>query len=223
MQVLCPKCGQAIAGNDMNVVTDIARCPRCGEVFALSSLVPANASGPVDIDNPPRGAWYRAEFDGFVVGATTRHPIALFLVPFMCVWAGFSLGGIYGSQIVQGRFNLGTSLFGIPFVLGTLLFGSMALMAVCGKVVVRVSDSAGVVFTGIGPFGWRRPFDSLQVTTVRIEPHFSGQHRQSMTIVLDGPHKLRFGSGLTEARRDFVANVLRQELGHGNQPRRSAG
>jgi len=34
-----------------------------------------------------------------------------------------SLGGIYGSQIMKGKFVLGQSLFGIPFLLGTLVFG----------------------------------------------------------------------------------------------------
>jgi hypothetical protein len=212
MKVLCPNCRQVLAGNDLNVGTDIARCPRCDEVFVLSLLVQASVSGPVDRNDPPRGAWYQPEFNGFVVGATTRHPIAFFLVPFMCVWSGFSLGGIYGSQIVQGKLNLAMSLFGIPFVVGTLFFGSFALMAVCGKVVVRVCDCDGVVFTGIGPLGWRRPFNFLEVTNVRVEPYLSGSTQHSMTVVLDGPHKLRFGSGLTEARRDFVANVLRQEL-----------
>jgi hypothetical protein len=220
MQVFCPKCNQAITGNDMNVVTDVARCPRCDQVFALSSLVQSNTSGPIDLNDPPRGAWYQEEFNGFVVGATTRSPIAFFLVPFMCVWSGGSLGGIYGTQIVQGKFNLLTSLFGIPFFLGTLLFGSIALMAVCGKFVVRVSDSEGEVFTGIGPFGWRRPFDADQIASVRIEPYYARNNAQSMTIVLDGPRKLRFGSGLSEARRDFIANVLRHELAGRKLPRR---
>ncbi len=126
MEVLRPKCNQVLGGSDINVVTDIARCRRCDEVFVLSSLVQARAFGPVNLDDPPRGAWYRREFNGFVVGASMRHPMAFFLVPFMCVWSGFSLGGIYGTQIVQGRLNLFMSLFGIPFILGTLLFGTLA-------------------------------------------------------------------------------------------------
>jgi hypothetical protein len=217
MQVVCPRCRQVLGGDAINVVTDVARCARCDQVFALSALVHALALGRVDRDTPPRGAWYQADFNGFVVGATTRHPIALFLVPFMCVWSGFSLGGIYGSQLMHGRFNLGMSLFGIPFVVGTLIFGSIALMAACGKVVVRVLDSEGEVFTGIGSLGWRRPFDGSQVSSVRIEPYATGQNRTAMTIVLDGPHKLRFGSGLTEARRDFIAGVLREELTAGKK------
>jgi hypothetical protein len=135
----------------------------------------------------------------------------------MCVWSGFSLGGIYGSQFVQGQFNLVWSLFGIPFVLGTLLFGSAALMAVCGKVVVQVSESEGVVFTGIGSLGWRKSFNPTEVTAVRVERYPSGGDQQLTTIVLDGPHKFRFGSGLTETRCDFIANVLRQELTMGKK------
>jgi hypothetical protein len=146
--------------------------------------------------------------------------MVLFLVPFLCVWSGFSLGGIYGSQFVQGRFDLFQSLFGIPFVLGTLLLGSVALLAVYGKVVVRVADSEGEVFTGIGPLGWRRFFDAQQITSVRIEPYVSGR-QHSMRIVLDSPHKHRFASLLTEARRDFIANVLRLELTGGKKLRSS--
>ncbi len=55
-EVLCPKCGQVLAGSDVNVGTHIARCRRCDEVFVLSSLVQASASGPVNLDDPPRGA-----------------------------------------------------------------------------------------------------------------------------------------------------------------------
>ena len=75
----------------------------------------------------------------------------------MCVWSGFSLGGIYGSQIAAGEFNLGLSLFGIPFVLGTLFFGSLAVMTVRGKVVIAVDRNAGRIFTGVG----RIPSDTM--------------------------------------------------------------
>ncbi len=212
MQVLCPKCGQVLGGGAVNVATDVAQCQRCSEVFPLSALVRATASGPVDRDNPPRGAWYNSDFDGFVVGATTRSLVALLFVPFMCVWSGGSLGGIYGMQVAQGRFNPMLSLFGIPFLLGTLALGSAALMTLCGRVSVRVNDDEGVVFTGIGSIGWRRRFNPREVSTVRIEPYRTNNGATSMAIVLDGPHKLRFGTMLSEARRDFIANVLRLEL-----------
>ncbi|MBI2477147.1 MAG: hypothetical protein HYV60_00350, partial [Planctomycetia bacterium] len=107
----------------MNVATDVAVCPNCGEVFPLSSIV-ATQDVPTEfeINDPPAGAWFYDDFRGWRIGASTRSRAAFFLVPFMCVWSGFSLGGIYGTQIAKGEFNLGMSLFGIPFVLGTLLF-----------------------------------------------------------------------------------------------------
>jgi hypothetical protein len=212
MQVLCPKCNQQLAGSDINVATDVAQCGRCGEVFALSTLVQTSAAVPVDPNEPPRGAWFREDFGGFTVGGTTRHAIAFFLVPFMCVWSGFSLGGIYATQIWRGKFDLFQSLFGIPFFLGTLLFGSVALMTLCGKVVVRIRDSEGMVFTGVGPIGWRRAFNWLEVKSVRVEAFASRNNQRSKIIILDGPQKLRFGSMLSEARQEFVANVLRQAL-----------
>lgn len=221
MHVLCSKCGQEVPGNELNVATNVAHCPKCDEVFPLSSLVQSEVLGPLDLDNPPRGAWYVEDVGGFLVGATTRSPVAFFLVPFMCVWSGGSLGGIYGSQIIKGQFNLGISLFGIPFLLGTLLFGSLALMTLFGKVVVRVSDIDSSVFTGVGPVGLRRRFDWQEVTAVRVERTFSGRGQPTMTIVLDGPEKIRFGSMLSEPRRDFVANVLRHALVNSRPAQRS--
>ena len=206
----------------MNVATDVARCRHCSEIFALSELIQANSSVPIDLDHPPRGAWYAPGVDGFVVGATTRNPVAFFLVPFMCVWSGLSLGGIYGTQIVTGRFNVLMSLFGIPFLLGTLVLGSVAVMSVCGHVVVRLSGSAGVVFTGVGPIGFRKHFDANEVTAVRVAPDLSGNRASAVLIVLDGPHRVRFGSGLTEARRDFIAGVLRSEMLNRKWPQRDA-
>ena len=99
-------------------------------------------------------------------GGDDESPAAFFLVPFMCVWSGGSLGGIYGSRIARGQFNLEASLFGIPFVLGTLLFGSIAVMSLCGKAVVRVRGDEGVVFVGVGAIGWRRRFRWGEVTRV---------------------------------------------------------
>jgi hypothetical protein len=54
MQVDCPKCSQVLGGNNLNVATADARYPGCEEVFPLSSLVQASASGPFDPHDPPR-------------------------------------------------------------------------------------------------------------------------------------------------------------------------
>jgi len=141
MKLNCPSCSRSLPLDDVNVALDVILCRTCARTFSFADLL-AGSIGPgreVDPANPPRGAWFVPTFDGFEVGASTRTPFALFLVPFMCVF-GNSVAGIYGRQIASGRFELGLSLFGIPIVFATLILGSIAVMSTCGKVVVSVSE-----------------------------------------------------------------------------------
>jgi hypothetical protein len=202
---------------DINVSTDIALCRRCGEQSKYSNLIEDGESSTVDLTAPPGGAWFRQiPPRGFEVGVSTRSAIAFFLVPFMCVWSGFSLGGIYGTQFVKGHFNLKMSLFGIPFILGTLLFGSIAVMAVCGKVVVQVDGDAGVIFTGVGPLGWRRRFSWRGVSAIRKTTKYGNRGSISEQLTFEGEKRLNFAAGVKSERLEFMLAALRQmrrELG----------
>ncbi len=131
----------------------------------------------------------------------------------MCVWSGFSLGGIYGTQIYHGKFNLGMSLFGIPFVLGTLFLGSMAVMSACGKVTLQVIGNEGTVFTGVGPIGWRRRFQWNEVTGIRRTIRYGNRGSSSEQITLEGTKKINFGSGINAERLEFILSALRQLQG----------
>jgi hypothetical protein len=214
MRLICPTCKEPIPAASMNVESDVAVCPACNEVFVLSDLLAGGHQDPqVELDEAPRGAWFHADFDRWQVGSTTRHPIAFFLVPFMMVWSGFSLGGIYGSQIVKGEFNLFISLFGIPFVVGTLLFGSIAVMAVVGKITVTVVDNDGEVFAGVGRIGWRRRFRWDEMERVEEDvANYRSSGSSNQVIALVGKTRLKFGSMLTDTRRYFVMQVLRKML-----------
>jgi hypothetical protein len=217
MKVQCPKCHANVPPANVNVAADAVWCAGCNEAFALSDLTRKGTEdrAPIEVPpEPPRGAWFEKNFDGWEVGATTRSPIAFFLVPFMCVWSGGSLGGIYGSQMASGQFNLVMSLFGIPFILGTLLFGSIALMAVCGKVVVRVRGEQGEVFVGVWCLGWRRRFDPAGIHRV-YENERPGRRGNSTEIVMEGDERITLASGLNDNRRYFMLQVLRSILeGH---------
>jgi len=210
MNVKCPECRSAIPLDDVNVATDLALCRRCGKTHSYSDLVKDEETGPVDLMRPPKGAWFRQDMSGFEVGATTRSAAAFFLVPFMTLWSGFSLGGIYGSQIVNGKFNAGMSLFGLPFVLGTIIFGSITLMAVCGKVVVRVQGDRGEAFTGVWRFGWRRRFDWDKVTAVRLTERVKRRDTNMEQLLLDGPKPVTIAAGLARERLRFMAAALRR-------------
>jgi len=211
-KLLCPKCRAEIPLADVNVTTDIALCRRCEKTWSYSELIGDSRLPNLDLQNPPGGAWFHETApNAFEVGVTTRSATAFFLVPFMCVWSGFSLGGIYGTQFRQGHFNLSQSLFGIPFILGTLLFGSIAVMTVAGKITVKVNGDDGAIFTGVGPVGWRRKFNWRDVTDIRRTEYYGRRGSVSQQITFDGQKQLNFGSNLGGGRLDFMFAVLRRK------------
>ncbi len=210
MKIQCPQCGKVIPAENVNIATDMALCGACNEAFKVSECADLDAVNEDVLADPPSGAWYRGEFGGFSVGASTRSPIAFLMVPFMCVWSSVSLGVIYGSQIVSGKFSLMFSLFGIPFLLMGILFWTFTLMAICGKVVVTVQDTDGTVFAGIGPIGWRRRFDWSEVKVIREEAsimHYPGGYMRG--IIFEGKGRLKFGTSLNEKRRYFMLSALK--------------
>ena len=227
MQITCPTCHAKIATDDVNVSTDVALCRSCGNTFHISEILGGTSSilaslvnsvvppsGPVDLNSPPSGAWYRPEADGFTAGATTRNWGALFLVPFTCVWAGGSMFGIYGTQIIRGQFNLPMSLFGIPFLLGSCLLVSMCAMTLFGKVTVSVHGDRLAVFTGVGPFGITRTGSLSEFKSVTEDFGFGtmNNNRTSRVVRLEGSRSMAFGSGLSNDRRHFLAGALKTAL-----------
>lgn len=213
MKLACPKCRTEIPLEDVNVSTDIALCRGCKQTYSFAELTQNETVATIDESHPPKGAWYHSQGSEFEVGATTRSWGALFLVPFTLVWSGGSLGGIYGSQIYQGSFNLMMSLFGIPFFLGSCVLIPLALMMVFGKVVVKSSADEGILFIGIGGLGRRWRFRWSEIKTVRQTlSKWTTNGQQQRLIELDGPKPIRFGSGLSEPRLNFMLAILRRRL-----------
>lgn len=216
MEVFCPSCRTRIAPADINVSTDVALCRSCGNTFRLSEIIGAIPSSSIDLHSPPSGAWYTPTADGFTAGATTRTWTALFLIPFTCVWSGGSLFGIYGTQIVKGQFSLATSLFGIPFLLGTILLVSMCATSVAGKLTITRHSDRLSIFFGVGSIGWTRTCSLSDFSTVREGyPGFGNwnwSNRQGPSIRLEGKRAVAFGSMLTTDRRYFLLQVLQTAL-----------
>jgi hypothetical protein len=215
---LCLRCRNRLPSADINVSVDTALCRRCGASFRFSELVQPYGATVFDVSNPPLGASFNTTAGGFITGATTRSSQAWFLVPFMLVWSGFSLGGLYGSQFQAGRFDLGQSLFGIPFVLGTMLFGSQAIMTACGRIAVARSGDEGTVFEGVGPFGWTRRFrwsdlESVTEGEASYGPR-GGPNYRVITLSFRSRERpsLQFGTLLSEERRWFLISALSSQI-----------
>ena len=137
------------------------RCPKCGEVIKVEDLVAVEDDGRNDAAllsaPPPTHLAVKTDNDDIWPVTTIRFkrisPLALFFIPFTCIWSGGSLTGIYGPQFMQHSFDLQRSLFGIPFLIGTAVLLSASLFMLFGKRVLTLSHGRGTYFTGVGFIG----------------------------------------------------------------------
>ena len=206
----CPTCFTEIDNEHTNIQTDVALCQNCNLIFRISESIEETIADSFDINSPPDGTWLRNEINHIVLGATTRSVVAFFLVPFMMVWSGFSLGMLYGPQIISGEFNLFTSLFGIPFVLGSILFWGITLMTIGGKVEIILDKNGGNIFTGLGIIGINKKFTWDEISVIRENKNqFNYRGSQGASIILEGTSRISFGKGLSETRRYFLYLALK--------------
>jgi hypothetical protein len=214
MSLGCPHCRSIIPLQDVNVSADIALCRACGNTFRFSEIAPGRTTPEPDLNLPPKGTWFEQLPQGFRVGVSTRSWIALFLIPFTCVWGGGSLGGIYGSQIRKGHLELFNSLFGIPFLIGSCVLITMCAMTLAGKIEVTKIDERLTVFTGVGPLGWSRRFSWSDFSRVREESRMGGWNfkGQGQLIVLEGARRASFGAMLSDEKRYFIFSALQKML-----------
>ena len=211
MSMRCPSCNAQIDPGDVNIQADVAMCRACTSVLRTSDLL-RESERVRELICPP-GAWATMVGDERRIGATTRSPKAFFMVPFMCVWSGMALGGIYGSQLKSGKFNPVISLFGIPFLVASIVVWTMTAMNVFGRVELKIRGDEGELFTGIGSIGWTRRFVLSDFNKIS-ESVGSQSVRGGSTskIVLEGARRLTFGSMLNQERRFFVIESLRPLL-----------
>ena len=205
----CPNCQTEVLSENINIQTDMGKCQSCQHLFHVSEHFDA-ASFPFELNQPPAGAWYKNDMQTIKLGATMRSPVAFFLVPFMLIWSGGSLGGIYGTQIASQNFNLIQSLFGIPFLLGTLVLGFFTLLTLFGKVELTIDRQGGKVFTGIGRLGKSKTFAWHEVKRIHKSREVNSTRKQQGQIVIDAAQPIRFGLGLSSERRYYVFHALKK-------------
>lgn len=211
----CVSCKAPIALEDVNVSTDIALCRSCGRTMPFSEVVLIPGAGEVDPARPPKGV----RIDESPIHGKTliyrKVPAALlFLIPFTAFWSGLSMFGIYGTQIKEGAFDPARSLFGVPFLLGTIVLLSIILFGLFGR--WRIAFSGGVLSVAleIGPFGWTRRLicDSSATVGIKTATWQKNNVPQKLIEVECLGNKLRFGSPLPEDAKVFVAETLRRMI-----------
>jgi len=239
----CPRCKRVIPSDDINVGNDIAFCRVCNLSHQLSALTAGIAVDPdVDLSRPPAGAWFHRDGMGSVIGATHRSLGQAFGLLFFCLFwngivsvfvllaaastlqhLGISLPHWFPAPTSKGNFmpvgmTIFIWLFLTPFIAIGLAMVATFLSCLGGRTELRVQGSQAVLFSGIGPVGFRRRFAVSDVRVVRIEDKrwrdSDGDSRRKTQIVIEkiSGKPITFGSMLTEERRRFVAGAARKEL-----------
>jgi len=239
----CPKCKGVIRADDINVATDVAFCRGCNVSYALSEVAHGTGIDPnIDLSRPPKGAWQRASGLGTVIGASHRSlggafgllAISLFWNGIVSVFVALALSSTLALLGVNrpswfpapvmngGAIGWGVTiflwLFLTPFIAVGLAMVAAFFSCLAGRTEVFIRDWQGEIFTGIGPFGWRRKFKTENVKNVRIEDKqwrdSDGDRRRSTHILIELTEgkPLKFGSSLSNERRQFMAGAVRKAL-----------
>jgi len=214
----CPFCHAELSLNDVNVATDIALCRACGKTTSFSLISGAAAVSPEALNTPPRHVSINQDDPGrTIITYRCVSPILIFLVPFAAFWGGFSLFGIYGSQIRKGVFVLHQSLFGLPFVLGTLVMLGIIIFLLFGRWVITLQQGEGRVFVGVGAIGRTRRFVCNRNTQVSIRPTNIQNNGvpQKAICIQNGAAEFTFGALLKNEAKQFIAATIQRQANRG--------
>lgn len=211
----CQSCGAGIALADVNVANDIALCRACGKTMPFSVIAPIPGSADVDLQRPPKGVRIEeSPIHGRSIIYRKMSPIVLFLIPFTAVWSGLSMFGIYGTQIKEGAFDPARSLFGLPFLIGTVVLVSVILFNLFGRWRIGYSGGILTAVMELGPLGWTRRLVCDKSARVSIKPAKWQKNNvpQHLIQVDCQGSSLKFGSSIPDEAKAFIAEAVRRTL-----------
>jgi hypothetical protein len=210
----CSACGAALAMDDVNVSADVGLCRACGRSgsFLMESSVPVLSDE--EIARPPKRISLHRDFgDALSIVVRPKKGLLLFLLPFTAFWSGGSMAGIYVVPLLRGEFDWKAGLFGLPFLLGTVLLVSIILYLLFGKTTVTLKKGLVTLHTGVFGRGRTKELVCEKGTVVTLEPssYRVNNVRQSEVVVSSGGKQLRFGAAsLSDEGKRYVAGVLRR-------------
>ncbi|MEQ8317495.1 MAG: hypothetical protein RIE77_07900 [Phycisphaerales bacterium] len=123
-------------------------------------------------------------------------------------------GGGGSNQNMPLGMTIFMALFLTPFVLvGVTMIGAL-LVTIIGRVEVRLRGPDGIVFTGVGPVGWKRRFEADTVEAVLLtdaDIEENGKKKRAIAIET-GKKTIKFASLLPDQRRLWLGGVLKTML-----------
>ena len=212
----CPTCNAIIPEDDINVSEGVALCRACDALHRVSRLLDDGSEvGAIDLQSPPPGTWLINDINGWRAGANFRGPFLYIVSLFTLVWAGGSMTGIYIGPLIRGRLDLDQALFGIPFLIGSVVLISITTYIWSGRAEITQRGARIEVAYG-GIFYTRRwDFAGDEATAVRLTDsgvRTNGQPEHN--IAIDGPGVEFGGLFLNAKKRAFLVAVLRERVLH---------
>lgn len=216
---VCPNCGRELPLADVNVAQDVALCRACNYTGSFLAAASVPRLTDEELARPPQRVSLRREFDDALTVVCRPGRMALwFLIPFVALWSGGSMTGIYLAPLVQGTFDWHDGLFGIPFLLGTFVLLAIVSYLAFGRTAVTLSKGRVRVFTGVFGLGRTREMECGPGTVVTIEKsNFQSNNvSQPEIVVASGEHRMKFGAmTIPNDAMPYVAAVLRRAAGGG--------
>lgn len=214
MNILCSKCKSRIEKEDYNIATNIAYCRRCDLTHTVADLVEEAQVDFSLLHDPPLGVFSHQDVNNAVVSCRFSRKFLLFLVPFTLLWSGGSMTGIYIVPILKGKLELGQALFGLPFLLGSIVLWTVILMSLFGRLTVRLQGKEGRVTYGIGGRGWTRVFQIAEVEQLRIQnANYETNGRTPKCICIRTRHKdITFADMVKDQYREYIYVWLKKQL-----------
>ncbi len=169
----------------------------------------------VDLSKPPKGVRFDpSTLRGKTVYFKKVSPMVLFLIPFTAMWSGISMAGIYGKQIADGKFDVGSSLFGLPFLLGTIVLVSSIVFMLFGRWRFSFNQGMLEVAMELGPFSWKRRIacDKGARVSIRQSSWKKNNQMQYHIQVESGGETLKFATGIPEEPKTFIAEAIRRMI-----------
>lgn len=210
----CPYCSAPIPPELASPDRELTYCAGCRRMLRRAEVADGFLTDRTDLSQPPPGAWFRREADGFEAGASTQTPAAfLMLIVFLVVAAADAFGWRVAAEPANHPFTralVGGISLGIAGL--ALVLGWHVVLMRWGRAVVTVRGGDGTLFIGVGSLGWRRRFRWDQTTLIE-ERLTCDEDTLDSEIVIHAERQVRMRVvKISQKRQDFLLASLRRML-----------
>lgn len=223
MELICPNCSSIIDADNINVMTDLAKCNRCGSLHKASTL--AGSGYGQAIENPPKGSKIslRRESGDVVSIELPAKGFQLSTIPqliFAVFWVGFI--GFWTAMASQAGFF---AFFSIPFWLVGILMWSGLIISVAEKQSIKVGrgkitiTKSRLLFSKVLDYNFSDIHEiALKSSNSSFSP-YAFRFQQSryapppeMPALISGSGTKYFFEGANDAEKSWIVKYLNQKL-----------